>query len=108
MLYMENEQLNIRISQELLRDLEIIAKLLKVNRSEWIKTRLAEKVSEEKNRLLIELSTLYSKGMVSKNDVESLVGRNIADEMEFIKKKAVESIRKGREYGRRVRKKIRS
>ena len=82
---METEQFNIRMPKELLRDLDIISNLLKVNKSEWIKTKLAEEVHEEKNKLLMELSTLYAKGMINKNKVEQLVGKEIADEMEFIK-----------------------
>ena len=102
---METEQFNIRMPKELLHDLDIISNLLKVNKSEWIKTKLAEEVHEEKNKLLMELSTLYAKGMINKNKVEQLVGKEIADEMEFIKKKATESVKKGIEYGKKLRKK---
>ncbi len=102
---METEQFNIRMPKELLHDLDIISNLLKVNKSEWIKTKLAEEVHEEKNKLLMELSTLYAKGMINKNKVEQLVGKEIADEMEFIKKKATESAKKGIEYGKKLRKK---
>ena len=105
MLYMKTEQLNIRMPRELLHDLEVISNLLKVNKSEWIKTKLAEEVHEEKNRLLMELSTLYAKGMISKNKVEQLVGKEIADEMEFIKRKSIESVKKGAEDGKKLRKK---
>ena len=104
MIYMETEQFNIRMPKELVNDLEIISSLLKVNKSEWIKTKLAEEVHEEKNKLLMELSTLYAKGMISKNRVEQLVGKEIADEMEFIKRKTIESARHGVETGKNLRK----
>ena len=102
---METEQFNIRMPKDLVQDLDIISKLLKVNKSEWVKTKLAEEVHEEKNKLLMELSTLYANGMISKNKIEHLVGKDIVDEMEFIKKKAIESAKKGVEYGRKLRKK---
>ena len=102
---METEQFNIRMPKDLVQDLDIISKLLKVNKSEWVKTKLAEEVHEEKNKLLMELSTLYANSMISKNKIEQLVGKDIADEMEFIKKKAIESAKKGIEYGRKLRKK---
>ena len=102
---METEQFNIRMPKELVQDLDIISKLLKVNKSEWVKTKLAEEVNEEKNKLLMELSTLYANGMISKEKIEKLVGKDIADEMEFIKKKTIESAKKGIEYGRKLRKK---
>lgn len=102
---METEQFNIRMPKGLIRDLDIISKLLKVNKSEWVKTKLAEEVHEEKNKLLMELSTLYANGMISKEKIEKLAGKDIADEMEFIKKKAIESAKRGVEIGRKFRKK---
>ena len=102
---METEQFNIRMPKELVQDLDMISKLLKVNKSEWVKTKLAEEVHEEKNKLLMKLSTLYAKGMIGKEKIEKLVGKDIADEMEFIKKKAIESAKKGIEIGRELRKK---
>lgn len=101
---METEQFNIRMPKDLVQDLDIISKLLKVNKSEWVKTKLAEEVHEEKNKLLMELSTLYSNGMIDKGKIERMVGKGIADEMEFIKKKAIESAKKGIEVGKKFRK----
>ena len=102
---METEQFNIRMPKDLLQDLDIISNLLKVDKSDWVKTKLAEEVHEEKNKLLMELSTLYANGMISKTKIEQLVGKDIADEMEFIKKKAIESAKKGIQYGKQIRKK---
>lgn len=103
---METEQLNLRVSQELINDLNLVSGLLKINRSEWIKTKLAEEAHREKNRLLMELSTLYAKGMITKQNVEELVGKEIADEMEFLKRKSAESIRKGYELGQALKGKL--
>lgn len=101
---METEQFNIRMPKDLVQDLDIISKLLKVNKSEWVKTKIAEEVHEEKNRLLMELSTLYAKGMINKKKVEQLVGKDIADEMESIKIIAERSVKHGIEYGKKLRK----
>ncbi len=100
---MDTEQFNLRISKELLRDLAIIASLLKVNKGEWVKNKLAKEIHEEKNKLLMELGNLYSNGMITKDEVEKLVGREIAKEMEFIKNKARNSIQKGAGYGRKFK-----
>lgn len=99
---METEQLNIRVSQDLVHDIDIVTGFLKINRSEWIKTKLAEEAQKEKNRLLMELSTLYAKGMITKQNVEELVGKEIADEMEFIKETAIESVKHGHELGKKM------
>lgn len=45
------EQLNIRMPKELLKDIEDISEILKVNKSEWIKIKLSEIVYEHKSRL---------------------------------------------------------
>ena len=101
---METEQLNLRVSKDLLQDLGVISNLLKVSKSEWVKTKLAEEVHEEKNKLLMELSTLYAKGIISKKKVESLVGKEIADEMEAIKVVAKKSVKDGLEHGKKLKK----
>jgi len=103
---METKQLNIRLSKDLLDDLNLIEKMLKVNKSEWIKTKLAEDVHEEKSKLLMKVSTLYSKGLIDKNEVERLVGKDIADEMEFIKNMAINSVSSGLEDGKRLRERL--
>ena len=100
---METEQFNIRMPKDLVQDLDIISKLLKVNKSEWVKTKLAEEVHEEKNKLLMELSTLYANGMINKNKIEQLVGKDIADEMESIKVVAQKSVKHGLEYGKKLK-----
>lgn len=100
---METEQLNVRASKELIHDIDIVTGLLKINRSEWIKTKLAEEAQREKNRLLMELSTLYAKGMITRKNVEELVGKDIADEMESVKETALESMKMGHEYGKKLK-----
>jgi len=47
---MRTEQFNIRMSKELMRDLELVSKLLKVNKSEFVKVKLAELIREEKRK----------------------------------------------------------
>lgn len=103
---MQTEQLNIRISEDLVHDIDVVTNLLKINRSEWIKNKLAEEAQKEKKRLLMELSTLYAKGMITKKQVQELVGKEIAEEMESIKQTAIESIRMGCEYGKKLKQKL--
>jgi hypothetical protein len=100
---METEQFNIRIPSELVYDLEVISKLLKVNKSEWVKLKLAQDVMEEKNRLLMELSTLYVNGIVSKEEIKKLLGEDISNKMDFIKNKSISSLKKGLDYGKKLK-----
>jgi len=103
---MQTEQFNVRLSTELLKDLEIVSKLLKVNRSEWIKTKLAEDLNEEKTRLLMELGNLYTRGMITKKEVEILVGKKIADRIESVSFTAKKSIEAGKKYGKNLKREL--
>jgi hypothetical protein len=67
------EQLNLRMPKELLADLDKIASILKVNKSEWIKIKLGELVYEEKSRLLQRYSELKDKGMINEKEYKELV-----------------------------------
>ena len=101
------EQLNIRVSKELIADLDTIAEILKINRSEWLKTKIAEDVHEEKNKLFMEVGTLFAQDKITKQEVERRVSKQIADEMEEVRDLADESARRGLEHGKRLKGKLR-
>ena len=67
------EQLNLRIPKELIQDLDKIASILKVNKSEWIKIKLGELVYEEKSRLLQRYAELKDKGMLNDKEYRELI-----------------------------------
>lgn len=67
------EQLNLRIPKELIEDLDRIAGILKVNKSEWIKIKLSEIVYEEKSRLLQRYAELKNNGLVSEKELKELL-----------------------------------
>ncbi len=99
---METEQLNVRLPKELIEDLELVSSILKVSKSDWMKTKLAEYVFEEKKRLLQELSTMYAEGTITEQEVEKMVGEEMAEEMEFVKEKSEESLEKGRVHAEKT------
>jgi len=67
------EQLNLRIPTELIQDLDKIASILKVNKSEWIKIKLGEMVYEEKSRLLQKYAEMKDKGIISDRELKELL-----------------------------------
>ena len=105
---MQTEQINFRASIELVDDIDLVTGLLKISRSEWIKTKLAEEASKEKSRLLMELSGLYARGLVTKEYVQKLVGKEIASQMESSLNTANKSIMAAKQYGRKLKRKVRS
>jgi hypothetical protein len=66
------EQLNLRIPKELIQDLDKIASILRVNKSEWIKIKLGEIVYEEKNRLLEKYAEMREKGLLNDKELREL------------------------------------
>ena len=67
------QQLNLRVPTELLDDMDKIASILKVNKSEWIKIKLSEIVYSEKSRLLDKYAELSNKGIINKKELDKLV-----------------------------------
>ena len=67
------EQLNLRIPKELIADLDKIASILRVNKSEWIKIKLGELVYEEKSKLLQKYSELKDKGVINEKELKELL-----------------------------------
>jgi len=100
---MQTEQFNIRLPIGLLHDLDIVSKLLKVNKSEWVKLRLAENIMEEKNKLLMELGNLYINNLITREEIKKLLGEEISNRIEFIKNKSLNSIKRGFYYGKTIK-----
>jgi hypothetical protein len=67
------EQLNLRMPKELIEDLDKIASILRVNKSEWIKIKLGEMVYEEKSRLLQKYAELKGKGIIDDKKLKELL-----------------------------------
>jgi hypothetical protein len=67
------EQLNLRIPKELLEDLEQISKILKVNKSEWIKIKIGEIIHNEKSKIIEQLIALKEKGLIDKKEIDKLL-----------------------------------
>jgi len=99
---METTQLNIRMPKVLLKDIDIVSRLLKLNKSDWIRTTLAKSVSEDKNQLLMELGNLYVDGVLSKRDVERIVGKDVADRMKVLAEIAEKSVSEGVAYAKKT------
>ena len=66
-------QLNLRIPDELIEDIDKISEILKVNKSEWIKIKLSELVHQEKSKILDQYISLNKKGMLDKKIIDELL-----------------------------------
>jgi hypothetical protein len=69
----DTQQINIRIPSELLNDLDKISKILRVNKSEWIKIKLGEIIYQEKSKLIERYVELSKNGLIDKKEIEKLM-----------------------------------
>ena len=74
---MQTEQFNIRLPVDLVNDLDVVSKLLKINKSEWVKLRLAEtgevKSMRRQSLLLAFMLVVFSCSGFAGGDNEQLV-----------------------------------
>lgn len=78
----ETEQFNVRMPSELVKDLTLISKVKKVSQSDWIKLKLAEEVYEQKQALLHDLLELYAKGDLKQEQMQGILGKELAGQVE--------------------------
>lgn len=74
MLYMETTQVNLRLPKRLVYDLEFISQHLNVNKSEWLKVKIAEMISNERIKILEEFDNRYIKGFISEKQYKEEIG----------------------------------
>lgn len=88
-------QVNIRMSDDLIKDIDTIADNLHISRADWMKTTLAKIVREEKDKLLFNISEKFARGQMSEKELKNYVDEHTAKEMIYIKKKTQSSLRAG-------------
>jgi hypothetical protein len=74
---MKTRQINIRFPEDLLKDISKISSVLNINKSEWIKAALAEKVYEKKKEIYSDIKTMYKKGLISEKEIKKSLGEKI-------------------------------
>jgi hypothetical protein len=67
-------QLNIRISKSLLSEIDIISRILGVNRSEWIKVKFSELVHKAKSNYIRKIEQEYITEKIDDKAFERTVG----------------------------------
>lgn len=84
-------QVNVRLNQKLLNEIDAISKVLHVSRSEWLRNKIAYAVKEETLHLQEAIALSYAKGDITKKELHKLLGKN-AEDVEYI----VDHINKGK------------
>lgn len=80
---MKQETLALRIEPKLKREVEIVAKVMHVSPSEWLRTRIAYEVKHLVEDLKSQIVLEYMKGNLTKKELTELFGK-AAEDIDFI------------------------
>lgn len=99
---MEIVKVELEISKKLEEDIHLVARLLQVGQNRFLADILSREIALTKERLLMELGTLFAYGKIRKSDLEELVGEDYAGEMEYIRRKVEQSFEEAARIGRLI------
>ncbi len=97
---MKEETIALRVEPKLKREVELVAKVLHVSPSEWLRTRLAYEVKHLIEDLKSQIVLEYMKGTLTKEELTELFGKN-ADDIDFIIEKTREDLLKAKRLATR-------
>ncbi len=78
-------QVNVRLDEDLLKEVDAITEVLHVSRSEWLRNKIAHAVKEETLNLREAIALEYAKGHISEEALNDLLGAD-AEDVKFIVK----------------------
>ena len=84
-------QVNVRLDQTLLKEIDALSKVLHISRSEWLRNKIAYAVQEETLHLQESIALAYAKGKITEKELHELLG-NHAQEVTYI----VDHLNKGK------------
>lgn len=84
-------QVNIRLDDDLLKDIDAISRVMHISRTEYIKLKLAKALQDDTLNMTEAIVLEYAKGRISDKELEELLGKD-AEDVKFI----VEHLKKGK------------
>ena len=86
-------QVNVRLDDELLSEIDSISKVLHISRTEWLRMKIALAVKDDTLKLSESIALEYAKGRLSEKDLRDLLGSD-ADDITYI----VKHMKRGKKY----------
>ena len=83
---MQTEQLNIKLMPELSEELNLVANILHIPKTDWARNVLAHEVKKELQEHKAFVAVEYMKGRISKKNLIDTLGKKDALDVEFIAK----------------------
>lgn len=81
---MQTEQLNIKLMPELAKELDLVANILHIPKTDWVRNVLAHEVKKELVEHKAFVAVEYMKGRISKKELIETLGKKDASDVEFI------------------------
>ncbi|UCH89561.1 MAG: ribbon-helix-helix protein, CopG family [Thermoplasmata archaeon] len=76
-------QVNIRLDEDLLEEIDALAKVMHITRTEYIKLKLSKGLQEDTLNMIEAIVLEYAKGRISEKELRELLGKD-ADDIKFI------------------------
>jgi hypothetical protein len=83
----DTEQFNIRLPKILLYDIEFISQHMNVNRNDWLRAKIAELASLEKERIIETFEQKFISGMLSDKEFKEATGIHATEGMKELQEK---------------------
>lgn len=108
-------QVNVRLDENLLHEIDVITKVLHISRSEWIRMKIAQAIHHDTLNMTEAIALEYAKGRISENELKELLGSDSEDIIFVVKhlkrgKKEIDEMVKNKfdavKFQRKVRKKL--
>jgi len=100
---MQTEQLNIKLMPELAKELDLIAKILHIPKTDWARNILAHQAKKELEEHKAFVAVEYMNGKISRKELINALGNKDAEDIELITK----TTKKGFEDAKKLAKSIR-
>lgn len=81
----ETTQVNIRLPKSLLKDLDIIAANMRINRNEWLKVAISNSIFEEKRKIVYDLENRFILGRISEEDYYKSTGQKAVEALKELR-----------------------
>jgi len=93
-------QVNVRMEQELLDEIDLISEVLHISRTEWLRMKIALAAKEDSINLREAIALEYARGHITEKGLRDSLGKD-AEDIIFI----VENMRDGKRYVEGIAKK---
>jgi len=74
-----NIQVNVRLDQQLLNDIDTIAKVLHVSRTEWLRMKIAWAVKDDAINLREAIALEFARNRIDDDDLKNILGSDADD-----------------------------